>query len=46
MLKEMNVGAIVANDFARIFYRNANNLGILVQQIEAACGKDQSKKIF
>ncbi|NLZ35559.1 2,3-dimethylmalate dehydratase small subunit [Clostridium sp. N3C] len=30
VLKEMGVGAIIAKDFARIFYRNAINLGIVV----------------
>ncbi|WP_394886118.1 LeuD/DmdB family oxidoreductase small subunit [Clostridium butyricum] len=36
VLKEMNVGAIIAIDFARIFYRNAINLGILVIECKEA----------
>src|SRR3989338_996716 len=30
VLKQSGVGAIIAKDFARIFYRNAINLGIVV----------------
>ena len=36
VLKERGVRAIVAQSFARIFYRNAVNLGIRLIQCEAA----------
>lgn len=36
VLKEMGIGAIIAKDFARIFYRNSINLGILIIECKEA----------
>ena len=38
-LKELGVAAVVANSFARIFYRNAINLGLPVLICKDACLK-------
>ena len=33
-LKAAGVGAVIANSFARIFYRNAFNMGLLIYEVE------------
>ncbi len=38
VLKELGVGAVVAESFARIFFRNAINIGLPVLECEG-CGK-------
>jgi len=39
VLKQLGIGAIVANSFARIFYRNAINIGLPIVECKEMAGK-------
>jgi len=44
-LKEVGVGAIVARSFARIFYRNAINVGLALIEADVACQKGDTVEV-